>query len=123
MTGIREPIALVVDDDARRRHQVWACWSDDDDAPAHAVFWRTSDGRIVLKGLVANARFRGRAMLRWIGRRYGLPIHVVEVIPSAVGFWNRMRQEGTIVGWEASDGYASPLERLAVAPGRTRRAA
>lgn len=121
MTGIVDPMTIVADDDPRRRHQVWACWSDDDDAPAHAVFWRTSDGRIVLKGLVANAAFRGRAMLRWIRDRYRLPIHVVEVIPSAAGFWNRMRDEGVVSGWDPSDGYPSPLERIAVPMRPSRR--
>lgn len=110
---ITEP-RVVGCDDARAAHQTWACWSDDDDAPAHALYWRTSDDRIVVKGLMANADFRGRDMLLWIGRTYGLPVHVVEVIPSAMGFWDRMLREGVIVDWEPSDGFASPLERLAV---------
>lgn len=114
MTDIVAPMTLKADGDPRRRHQMRACWSDDDDSPAHAVFWCTSDGRIVLKSLVSNAAFRGRSMLGWISVRYGLPIHVVEVIPSAIGFWNRMLDEGTITAWQASDGHPSPLEGLAV---------
>lgn len=93
---------------------MWAMWPDDDDGDAaHIGFWRTRDGRIVVKSLVANAGVRGRAMLRWLAG-YGLPIHVVEVIPTAMGFWDRMMAEGAIVDWEASDGFASPLEKLAV---------
>lgn len=108
------PPMIVENDDGRRLHQMWACWCDQDDAPAHAVFWRTRDGRIVVKGLVANAEFRGRDMLLWLRDAYRLPIHVVEVIPSAMGFWDRMEQDGVITGWEPSDGYASALERQAV---------
>lgn len=100
-------------------HQVCARWPDDGTDHAHAVFWATTDGRIVLKGLVSNGLARGRSMLQWISKAYGRPIHVVEVLPSSKGFWNRMLAEGTISGWDPSDGHASPLERMAE-PTRTR---
>jgi len=52
-------------------------------------------------------------MLRWIASTYDRPVHVVEVLPTSTGFWERMKAEGTISGWDASDGHASPLERMA----------
>lgn len=93
---------------------MWAMWPDDSEGdPAHLAFWRTKDGRIIVKGIMANARTRGREMLKWLSG-HGLPIHVVEVIPSAQGFWDRMMEDDLIVDWDPSDGFASPLERMAV---------
>lgn len=111
---IRDP-QIIANDSGR--HQIWLCWSDDDEHPAHAIIWRTRDGEIVLKGIVANRDFRGRDMLRWIASAWGLPIRVVEVIPSAMGFWERMMRDGVIIDWEPSDGFASRLERRAVPMG------
>ena len=107
----------IIPNDDGGRHQMWLCWSDDDEHPAHVVLWRTRDGEIVIKGIVANAEFRGRDMLRWIASAWGLPIRVVEVIPSAMGFWDRMMEQGLVIDWEPSDGFASPLEQRAVAMG------
>lgn len=99
---------------AQRPHETCASWPEHEGEPAHAVFWATSDGRIVLKALLANGRTRGRAMLRWILSTYRRPIHVVEVLPVSTGFWRRMVDEGLVSAWSPSDGHASPLHRLAV---------
>lgn len=97
----------------RKLHQMYARWPDHHLEPAHAVFWATTDGRIVLKGMISNGMTRGRDMLKWIGQTYGRPIHVVEVLPTSQGFWERMQAEGVIASWEPSDGHANPLERMA----------
>jgi hypothetical protein len=110
---VTEP-EIVADDNPRRRHLMWAMWPEDRNGDgAHMGFWRTRDGRIVVKSLVANADVRGRAMLRWL-TGYGLPVHVVEVIPTAMGFWDCMVDEQLVADWDPSDGFASPLESLAV---------
>lgn len=98
---------------ARRLHQFRARWPDHDGDHAVAVYWATTDGRVVVKGLVSNGGVRGRDMLRWIASTYRRPIHVVEVLPSSTGFWERMRTEGAVASWDPSDGHASALERLA----------
>lgn len=113
MRAVREP-EVVEGDDHRRRHMMWAMWGEDaKGVDAHLGYWCTRDGRIVLQSIQANADIRGRAMLRWL-TRYGLPIHVVEVIPQAVGFWRRMHAERLIAYWEPATGRASRLERAAV---------
>jgi hypothetical protein len=101
-------------DDPRCRHQFWAMWGDDAEGDsAHLAFWRTKD-RIILKGMTANSKVRGRTMLEWLNR-HGMPVHVVEVIPSAMSYWDKVMREGLIVDWEPSDGFPSPLEKKAVA--------
>lgn len=105
---------IVGDDNPKRRHLMWAMWPEDAQGEgAHIGFWRTNDDRIVVKSLVANADVRGRAMMRWLAG-YGLPVHVVEVIPTAMGFWDRMLEDGLIAEWDPSDGFASPLEKMAI---------
>ena len=105
---------VVEGDDSRIANILWAMWEEDDDGvDAHIGFWRTSDDRLAVQSMQSNRDVRGRDMLRWLAR-YGMPVHVVEAIPEAYGFWDRMRGEGLIVDWLPADGLASDLERLSV---------
>lgn len=110
---IRAP-EVVEGDGMQCAHMMWAMWEEDDDGDdAHIGFWRTSDDRIVIQAMQSNADVRGRDMLKWIGG-YGLPVHVVEVVPEAAGFWERMADERAIKDLEYATGWPSRLERLAV---------
>lgn len=101
-------------EDARRPHLIRADWgADDKGRSAHLAFWRTLDGRTVLHDIQSNRDVRGRAMLEWLLER-GNPVSVIEVIPQATGFWDRMLACGLIAGWEAATGWPHALERLAV---------
>jgi hypothetical protein len=95
-------------------HMLWAMWEEDAaGVDAHIGFWRTSDGRIAIQSMQSNADVRGRAMLQWIAT-LGMPVHVVEVIPGSMDFWEAMQEEGLIEEWEAATGWPSDLEGLAV---------
>ena len=89
---------------------------------AHLAFWRTVDGRLALQDIQSNATTRGRDMVRWLSG-HGMPVTVVEVIPQAVGFWDRMLRDGIIARWEGATGWPNPLERLATAWPEIRQAA
>lgn len=104
----------VVEGDGHIPNIMWAMWEEDeDDLDAHIGFWKTSDGRIAVQSLQANRNVRGRDMMRWL-MRYGMPVHVVEAIPEAYGFWDRMMAEGLIIDWAPADGFTTELERLSV---------
>lgn len=106
---------VVEGDDMQCPHMLWAMWDEDQEGvDAHIGFWRTSDGRIAIQAMQSNADVRGRAMLEWIAT-LGLPVHVVEVIPESMGFWDAMHEAGLIVEWEPATGWPSDLEKLAVA--------
>ena len=101
--------------DPRRPHLMHADWGRDGDGrTAHLAFWRTVDGGIALQDIRSNAATRGRDMVRWLSG-HGMPVTVVEVIPQAVGFWERMLHDGLIASWEAATGWPNPLERVATA--------
>jgi hypothetical protein len=101
--------------DPRRPHLMRADWGRDGDGrTAHLAFWRTVDGGIVLQDIQSNAVMRGRDMVRWLSG-HDMPVTVVEVIPQAVGFWERMLRDGLIARWEAATGWPNPLERMAAA--------
>lgn len=105
---------VVEGDDNRCPHMMWAMWEEDADGDdAHIGFWRTGDGRIAIQSFQSNIDIRGRDMLDWM-KRYGLPIEVVEAIPDAIAYWERMLGEGRIAGWEPATGWPSALERIAV---------
>ena len=105
---------IVEGDECRMDHMMWAMFEEDDQGEdAHMGFWATSDGRLIIQSFQANADVRGRDMLVWL-QRYGRPIHVVEVIPPAIGFWNKMRDEGLITDWDHANGEPSPLESLSI---------
>ena len=113
--GDMTPMPDVVEgDDSLCAHILWAMWDEDDGGvDAHIGFWRTSDGRIALQGMQSNGDIRGRTMLQWLAT-LGLPVHVIEAVPEAIGFWERMREEGLVVDWEPATGWPSDLEALAV---------
>lgn len=95
-------------------HMMWAMWDEDDEGvDAHIGFWRTRDGLMIVQSMQSNADVRGRDMLKWL-ERHRLPIHVVEAIPEAFGFWDRMMDEGIIATWEPATGMPSMLERRSV---------
>lgn len=106
-----DPI-VVEGDEGPIANILWAMWDEDGDGnDAHIGFWRTTDGRLAVQSMQSNREVRGRAMLQWLSR-YGLPIHVVEAVPEAYGFWERMLDEGRIVDWQPADGLVSDLERI-----------
>lgn len=108
------PPEVVAGDDSRTRHMMWAMWDEDSNGQdAHIGFWRTSDGRIAVSAMQSNLDVRGRAMLQWLAG-YALPVHVVDVILEAIGFWDTMLEEGLICDWDPADGFDSPLERLSI---------
>lgn len=105
---------IVEGDDCRMAHLMWAMFEEDDQGDdAHIGYWATSDGRLIIQSFQSNSEIRGRDMLVWL-QRYRLPIHVVEVIPPAIGFWEKMQREGLIADWDHADGEPSPLESLSI---------
>ena len=105
---------VVEGDNHRCPHMLWAMWEEDEEGvDAHLGFFRTRDGLIAIQSMQSNRDVRGRDMLKWIAG-YGLPVHVVEVVPEAMGFWDRMMAEGRVVQWDPATGWPSELERRAV---------
>jgi hypothetical protein len=74
-----------------------------DDGNAYVKFFADTKGNLRVTTLsTAGASVRGREVLQWLRDTYGMPIQANEVTPSAVGFWNRMEDEGAISKWSES---------------------
>jgi hypothetical protein len=98
----------VVDDGGDVAHAKFAMF--DENGAAYIRFWKVRDGRIVVQSMKSSAQVRGRDMVKWLGQTYRLPVVAVEATPEALGFWERMQDEGLIQSFEETDGFPTPLE-------------
>lgn len=100
----------IVDDDAGEvAHARLALFDDGDFEGAHLRYWATPRA-VIVQAIESSDATRGRDMLRWLTDQTQLPIVVVEAVPSAYGFWEKMQAEGLIARWEEATGEASRYE-------------
>jgi hypothetical protein len=102
----------VLEDDAGTvPHAQLALFDDGDMDGASLRYWATGRA-VVIQSMESSARTRGRDMLRWLGQQTRLPIVVVEAVPSAYGFWDKMQAEGRVARVEEATGEPSRYEAL-----------
>lgn len=99
----------VVEDDGDVAH----AWFAEFDDEANVRFWATRQ-YLVIQSFHSSEQVRGRAMLDWLATTYERPIAVVEATSLALGFWERMKEEGRVVRVDEATGDPSPLERQSV---------
>jgi len=102
----------IVEDDGDVPHALYA--SFDDEGEAYIRYWATRDGYIALHTMHSSPAVRGRDMLKWLNAKYDRPIAVVEAIPEALGFWDRMQKEGLVYSVDGADGWPSELEKRSI---------
>lgn len=101
----------VCDDDGDVRHAYLA--SFDEDGEAYIRFWATKKF-LVIQSIQSSEGVRGRDMLLWLRDTYLRPLAAVEVTLPALGFWDRMEEEGLVVYTEMADGNGSALEKASI---------
>lgn len=108
------PEPAIMNNDGGPRHAKCFWWNGDpnlkpvnpwDDDDAYIVAWKNRDGDLVLQSMKSNSVVRGRDMLKWLNRRFpDMSIRVVEAIPEADGFWDKMQDEGLVYTVDGAGG-------------------
>lgn len=113
MFSIADGVSEVEDDGDVQFARAAFFGEDSGGQDAMIRYWNTPSG-VVVQAMHSNNDVRGRDMLRWLVGRYG-KVDVVEAIPEAMPFWQKMKREGLVGKIERAGEFGDPSAREAEA--------